>query len=391
MVRCEGYGREACYRAVSEAVGHLGGMESFVSPGMRVLVKPNILHASEPEKAVVTHPDVVHAVCRLLKEAGCQVIIAESPGAGSVYSSNGLRKAYETVGYAQVAKELDVELNYDVEYEEVPNPQGSKIKRFLIIRPAMHVDAIVSVSKLKTHLFTNLTGGTKNLFGLIPGLEKATFHGRLPEPDDFGIMLVDLNELIKPRLQIMDAIVGMEGDGPFSGAPKAIGAVLASPSYAAIDAVAARLIRMLPQDVCTIRAAWARGSLEKDLDEIEVLGESWEDMVVDDFKRPSTYASGKKKRTGAIERNLVKMVRVYALRPAVMHSHCSLCGRCVRSCPTGAMRESRGKVRLSHKKCIRCYTCHEMCTSSAISLERSLGGKAMALAVERKNRGKKEP
>jgi Fe-S-cluster-containing hydrogenase component 2 len=68
-----------------------------------------------------------------------------------------------------------------------------------------------------------------------------------------------------------------------------------------------------------------------------------------------------------------------------MHSHCSNCGRCVRACPTGAIRESRGKVLLSHKRCIRCYTCHEMCTSNAISLKRSLGGRAVALAVERKN------
>jgi uncharacterized protein (DUF362 family)/NAD-dependent dihydropyrimidine dehydrogenase PreA subunit len=385
LVRCESYDRERCYHAIARAVDLLGGMERFVSSGQRVLVKPNILHASEPDKAVVTHPDVVYAVCRLLKESGCEVLIAESPGAGSIYSPSGLRRAYETVGYAEVASDLGIELNYDVEYDEVPNPQGMKIKRFLIMRPALHVDAVVSISKLKTHLFTYLTGGTKNLFGLVPGLEKATFHGRLPEPDDFGRMLVDLNELIKPKLQVMDAVVGMEGDGPYSGRPRQIGAVLVSQSYAAIDVVASRLINMHPEDICTVRAAWERGVLEKDLGTIEVLGDDLDPLVVKDFKRPSTYAAGKRKRAGAIERNLVKMVRVYALRPAVMHSHCSNCGRCVRACPTGAMRESRGKVLLSHKRCIRCYTCHEMCTSNAISLKRSLGGRAVALAVERKN------
>ena len=113
------------------------------------------------------------AGCSRRRDAG-----SSSPkvqGLGRYIARNGLRKAYETVGYAEVAEDLGVELNYDVEYEEVPNPQGTKIKRFLIIKPAMHVDAIVSVSKLKTHLFTYLTGGTKNLFGLIPGLE-----GHLP-------------------------------------------------------------------------------------------------------------------------------------------------------------------------------------------------------------------
>jgi uncharacterized protein (DUF362 family) len=102
---------------------------------MRVLVKPNVLQTSGPEASIYTHSDVVYSVCRVLKEHGCHVILAESPGAGSIYGPAQLKKAYEKTGYAQVAQELGIELNYDVSYEEVPNPEGRIIKRFLIIKP----------------------------------------------------------------------------------------------------------------------------------------------------------------------------------------------------------------------------------------------------------------
>ncbi len=384
LVRCEDYGRERVFSSVSKAIELLDGIGAFIKPGMRVLVKPNILQAAVPEKAVCTHPDVVYSVCRILKEHGCKVILAESPGAGSIYGSAQLKKAYEKTGYAQFAEELGLELNYDISHEEVPNPEGRMIKRFSIIKPAREVDAIVVVSKLKTHLFTEMTAATKNLFGLIPGYEKASFHGRLPDPLDFSRMLVDLNELVRPTLQVMDAVMAMEGDGPNSGDPRKVGAILASGSYAHIDVVAARVIGIPPMDIPTVRAAMERGILGQKLDDIEVRGESIESLRVNDFKLPSTFASGGKKKSGFVIRNLMKMMRAYALRPVVVRERCTACGRCIRACPVQTIQLHRGKAKVDHSKCIRCYTCHEMCTSDAIVLRRSFGGKVAARLVERK-------
>ncbi len=384
LVRCGEYGRATVFSAASRAVELLGGIGAFVKPGMRVLVKPNILQASAPEKVICTHPDVIYAVCRILKEHGCKVILAESPGAGAIYGSAQLKKAYEKTGYAQVADELGIELNYDVTYEEVPNPDGRLIKRFAIIKPAMEADAIVVVSKLKTHLLTEITAATKNLFGLIPGYEKASFHGRLPDPMDFSRMLVDLNELIRPTLQVMDAVIGMEGDGPNSGEPRKIGAILASNSYASIDVVAARVIGIPPMDIPTVRAAMERGILNKDFEGIEIRGESPESFEIKDFKLPSTYAAGGKKKSGFFVQNMMKMMRAYALRPVVVAERCSACGQCVRACPVQSVQMHRGKAKVDHSKCIRCYTCHEMCASQAIVLKRSLAGNVVAKFVERK-------
>ena len=386
LVRCEDYGRERVLSSVSRAIELLGGIDFFIKPGMRVLVKPNILQASGPEKAVCTHPDVVYSVCRILREHGCYVILAESPGAGSIYGPSQLKKAYEKTGYAQFAQELGIELNYDVSYEDVPNPDGRIIKRFLIIKPAREVDAIVVVSKLKTHLLTGMTAATKNLFGVVPGYEKASFHGRLADPIDFSRMLVDLNELVRPTLQVMDAVIGMEGNGPNSGEPRKIGAILASSSYASIDVVAAQVVGIPPMEIPTIKAAVERGLLGPDLEGIEVKGEHIESFNVKDFKLPSTYASKEKKRSGFTTRNLMKMMRAYALRPVVVKERCVGCGDCIRACPVQTVHMHGGKAKVMHSDCIRCYTCHEMCIYQAIVLRRSYGGKIATKLVERRSK-----
>jgi Pyruvate/2-oxoacid:ferredoxin oxidoreductase delta subunit len=218
-------------------------------------------------------------------------------------------------------------------------------------------------------------------------MEKATFHGRLPDPKDFAAMFVDLNQLLKPRLQVMDGIIGMEGDGPYSGTPRRVGAVLASSSFSALDVVAARLIHMAPERIPTVQVAQGRGLLPEDLDRIEVMGGKVENLQVTDFRMPSTYRKG---RGGLkrIERRLLSLTRVYALRPVIVKEACTNCGRCVRACPKGAIKSRSGKARVNHRYCICCYTCHEMCTSHAIRLERSLTGRTVAKLVERGGKGK---
>jgi uncharacterized protein (DUF362 family)/NAD-dependent dihydropyrimidine dehydrogenase PreA subunit len=383
LVGCDSYGRERTYEAVKRAIGLLGGIDHFVKPGQRVLLKPNILMPSSPDKCVATHPDVVYAVAKVLVDHGCSVVIAESPGSGMSYSSTNLRKAYESVGYDLVAKDLGIDLNEDIGTRDVANPDGTLMKRLKLIEPVFNVDAIVIVSKMKTHLFTYMTGAAKNAFGLVPGIEKATFHARLQEPEEFARMILDINEFVKPTLEIMDAVEAMEGDGPQSGTPRHVGAVLASGSYSALDVVASRIMSIDPKDVCTINAAIQRGLIDQDLNDVEVIGEDLGRFVVPDFQRPTTYI-GKKKGRGRMEKALMGLIKVYALKPSIVRSMCVGCGKCYRGCPMKAIRMKNGKAKVNQRKCIRCYSCHEFCDSHAIQLKRGLGGKAMAAIVERK-------
>jgi uncharacterized protein (DUF362 family)/Pyruvate/2-oxoacid:ferredoxin oxidoreductase delta subunit len=383
LVGCKEYGRENAFQAVKDSIDLLGGIARFVKPGSRVLLKPNILSPSTPDACIATHPDVMYAVAKMLVENGCKVIIAESPGAGTIYSAANLKKAYETTGYDLVAEDLGIELNQDIGARDVANPDGVLMKRLKIIEPVFNVDAVVVVSKMKTHLFTYMTGAAKNAFGLVPGMEKATFHARLQEPDEFGKMIVDINQFVKPALEIMDAVEAMEGDGPHSGTPRHVGAILASDSYTALDVVATRIMSIDPMDICTIRAAIERGLVAEDLSDVMVVGGDLDKFIVRDFKKPSTL-NGQKRKNGRMTKAMMGLIKVYALRPSIVRSKCTGCGKCLRGCPVKAITMRNGNARVNRSKCINCYSCHEFCDSHAIVLKRGLRGRAMAVLVERK-------
>jgi uncharacterized protein (DUF362 family)/Pyruvate/2-oxoacid:ferredoxin oxidoreductase delta subunit len=386
IVGCGSYEREEVLRAVERAIGLLGGLGRFVSKGHRVLVKPNLLQGAAPKKCVTTHPEVIYAVAKLLRDFGCDVVIADSPGGGTLYTEGALRKAYSQSGWDKVAEELGVELNLGTGYREVSNPEGRALKRFLIIDPAMEADAIVSVPKAKTHVLTTMTGAAKNLFGAIPSLEKPALHSRFPDVASFSEMILDLNELLRPRLQVMDAVMGMEGDGPNSGEPRKIGAILASGDYTALDSVAARLMSLDPMEVGTISAAAARDLVRPDLMDVQLIGDPLEGFVVKDFKKPKTLSREKGFAQKRFSFAAASIVKAYSLKPVVDRDRCTGCEKCVLICPKKTISMSRGKARIDSGRCIRCYCCHEMCDSHAIELKRSMAGRAMARMVERRSK-----
>lgn len=383
VVRCDDYDCEDVCTAVRRSIDLIGGIGAFASPGQTVLVKPNLLAGSPPETCVTTHPAVVYAVAECLRDHGCRVIIGDSPGAGMPYREATLRRAYAASGYDRVAEELGVGLNLDTGHEIVSFPKGQVMKRFSIINPALEADAIAVLSKAKTHNWTRMTGAAKNLFGLIPGLEKPGFHFRFQDEESFSAMLVDLNELMRPRLQIMDAVIGMEGDGPHSGTPRKIGAILASDDYTAMDVATARLIGMDPLEIATIAHAVRRGLVREDLGGITFLGEPLEEFVVDDYRKPSTYrGKGRILRHNSLLRLTRFFGRLYALQPEIRKDVCVGCGRCERACPVDAITMADGRAVIDLRRCIRCYCCHEMCSDHAIRLERSRIGRLIAGLAE---------
>ena len=222
-----------------------------------------------------------------------------------------------------------------------------------------------------------MTGATKNLFGLIPGLEKPIFHFRFRDEYAFGRMLLDLNECMKPRLQIVDAVMAMEGDGPQDGSPRKIGVILAGSDPSAVDTVLARLIGMDPLEIGSIRSAAGRGLVDPGA--VRTVGDDPADFAVPDFRKPSTYAGG---GTGVWRRVVLAVVqrfgKTYAPRPGVVAPACIGCRKCERICPVHAITVTEGRATIDLARCIRCYCCHEMCTEHAITLSRSLTGKLLA-------------
>ncbi|MBI0583847.1 MAG: DUF362 domain-containing protein [Methanomassiliicoccus sp.] len=371
LVRCQDYDPPTVETAVKSAVHQLGGVERYVKPGERVLLKPNLLLDAPPEDCVTTHPTVVRAAARLFLQHGCTVTIADSPGSFLPYTRETLARVYKRCGMLDIAEELGVELNLNVGFREIANERGKVLKEFKVIDPPAEADAIIVISKLKTHLATGLTGGAKNLYGIVPGLEKKALHARYRTPGRFADVIVDLNERIRPRLQIMDAVMTMEGDGPNTGTPRAMNAILGSDSPYALDAIAARLANLDPLRVTTVRAASRRHLI--DVGSIEVAGERIEKMAVPGFVLPSTFAGS----NGGTFASLLSSLSLDRARPMVSGQSCRGCGACARSCPVDAINVVERKASIDRKKCIECYCCHEMCSSKAIKLEKSMVGRTI--------------
>jgi uncharacterized protein (DUF362 family)/NAD-dependent dihydropyrimidine dehydrogenase PreA subunit len=390
IVRCRTYQPADVQDSVRRAVVLLGGISKYVGEGERVLIKPNMLAARHPDKAVTTHPEVLRAVIRLVKEAGGDPVVGDSPAGPS--TERILKHLANRTGISAVCEQEGVEFALFLEPVSVAYENGRVAKRFDLTKTLDEVDAVVSLAKLKTHSFTRFTGAVKNLFGLVHGLKKAEYHLRMNDPEAFSEMLVDLAGCVRPRLTIMDAVVGMDGDGPSAGRPRDIGLLLASSDVHALDVAAITMVGGEPDDVWTVRAATERGLLPREgIDGIDVLGEPMESVMMDDFRMPP-----KLKRLGAAPSFLANIIAEgMARKPVFDDGRCVSCGRCVEICPAEALElggRERRKVRIARELCIRCYCCHEICPETAITLKRMPArswGRAIGRRLKGTNSGKR--
>ncbi|MFQ5808128.1 MAG: DUF362 domain-containing protein [Armatimonadota bacterium] len=371
IVRCDDYEREKVQRAVAEAVALVGGIGQFVSEGERVIVKPNLLSAADPARAVTTHPLVIEAVCKLVRAAGAEAIIADSPGAGLPHREDRFPRLYDATGMVTAAERSGATLNFDASVAEVSCPQGVAVKRLDVMKPVLDADGVINVPKLKTHSFMMLTLATKNMFGIIPGLGKPGHHAKLRLADRFADMLLDILTIARPRLNVMDAVVGMEGEGPGrAGRPKGMRIILASADSIALDAVACRIVGVDPRRLPVLAAAQRRGWWNEAGDGAEVVGASIEDVAVSDFRLSSAVVGpGGLVAEKWYERLLFPRLREHLTARAVVERElCTACGTCVTACPEDAIRIVEKLAAIDDGKCIRCYCCHEVCPEAAIDL-----------------------
>ena len=370
IVRCPDYSEVG--KKMAELLAMMGGMDRFAQAGERVVLKVNLLQPAKVEKAVTTHPAVVSAVARLVKDAGAIPLIADSPGSGYQYTEKMLNKMYRTCGMYGVAEEDGIELNVDTGYAIVSYPEGNLIKRFEVITPVLEADAVFNLCKLKTHAFMHMTGAVKNLFGVVPGLTKPGYHAKLREKGHFAAMLLDLAEYVSPRISIMDAVMGLEGEGPGSrGRPRHVGLLIAAERPLALDVVASELIGLDREQNPVLLEAENRGLSPNRLEDVEIIGADRSELRIPNYKLPATVAE----RTGLGRwQPFAPLIKSgMTLKPRVIKDKCTACGVCRDSCPSEAITlTDEDCAQIEDDKCIRCYCCHEMCPESAIELHQSL-------------------
>ncbi|MBQ8586594.1 MAG: DUF362 domain-containing protein [Oscillospiraceae bacterium] len=369
VVRCEEYELESCTQALLAAMEPFGGLD-WVREGMRIVIKANLVEAMKPEKAGTTHPVLLTALTKLLKEKGAHVVIGDSPG--QLFNATVLNHVYAVCGLGE-AEAVGAELNRNFEQKSVFFPQAKVAKSFTVTDYLENADAIISFCKLKSHGMMTMTAATKNLFGAVPGTMKPEYHFRFHNPMDFADMIIDLNEYFKPRLYLVDAIMGMEGNGPTAGTPRKIGAVLAAENCHKLDLVCAKLIGAEPMAVPTLKAAFDRGLCPQSAEEVEVQGELCpvEGFVLPPQNKSLQFENFLPGKLGVVFGKIAK--KALQASPKLKEPDaCIGCLRCARLCPAKAITMVKKKPKIDKKKCIRCFCCQEFCPKGALKVHRPL-------------------
>jgi uncharacterized protein (DUF362 family)/Pyruvate/2-oxoacid:ferredoxin oxidoreductase delta subunit len=357
VVRCASYDPAEVEAAVGEGLRLLGGLTSLLGTRRRVLLKPNLLHGDDPARCSITHPAVLRAAALACRSGGLTVTYGDSPAVQNP------RAAARSSGYETVARETGMTLADFENGEERSFPDGRQNKLFLLARGVLEAEAVVNLPKMKTHGLTRMSGAVKNMFGSIPGLTKSWMHARLSEEFSFSRMLIDLNRFLAPALSIMDAVYGMEGNGPRNGRPVHTGLLLFSTDAVALDATASRIMGIDPEELYFLTYAENIGFGRVKEESIEILGAPPERPAGRGYAlHPTAHVFANAPFQKLFRRLLVP-------RPVIKAGRCTRCLQCVRICPVEpkAIAAADGRPpRYDYRRCIRCYCCQETCPEGAV-------------------------
>ena len=320
----------------------------------KVLVKPNLLGPFPPERGVTTDPRVISAIVQELKKCRAKEIVV-GDNSGSIHFDplkiakiTGILDASDGC-YSNIAREV-VEVKVESEF----------IEELFISKIVKEADYVINVPKFKTHMLTTITGAIKNMFGIIPGGKKAQLHTLNRSINEFAELLVDIYKIRVPDLNIMDAIIGMEGAGPTNGKIRIINKIISSENGISLDSVMAAMMGLKPDTIELLQVAKERNLGEIDIPRIDIVGEL---EIISGYKTPNS---------GLLQK-IVKTVVPHIFNhnkviPIVDHNKCKICKKCIEVCPVSAMNLTNKFPEVDRKKCISCFCCDEHCPYGAIIL-----------------------
>jgi uncharacterized protein (DUF362 family)/NAD-dependent dihydropyrimidine dehydrogenase PreA subunit len=333
---------------------------------MKVLIKPNLCSGHPPEKAITSHPVLVEQIIKLLQEQGAEVTIGDSP-IGQV-EKKMIEKIWEVTGFNDVVKRTGCQkstLDKDGLKKEVLHLNGISFE-YYISREYINAHLVINVPKFKTHVLMGFTGAVKNILGIIPGRSKVQLHRFAPAKEDFSNVLVEVYSRRVPEFTVMDAIEGIEGDGPTSrGEKREFGLLLISNDGVLVDATCTRLMGLDIEQILTNRYASRRGLGNTEAASIYLSGfKQLEDCVIEDFKLPASFAYS---NTAVIKR----WFELGQLNMSIDLRICTGCRRCLENCPVEAIQIRNNQLFIDKTKCIQCMCCLEICPLGAVEVSKN--------------------
>lgn len=387
VVRCESY--EDAGRAVKKAIELLGGMDKLVKDRQvsvshnnnadrnnekkscrneldknrveKVLIKPNLLIGKHPNKAVTTHPEVVRPIVRLVKEIFNEVVIGDSPG---TWAHKKIEDYLLITGYEKLAEEegcrairfgKKTPVRFDVKY-------AGKDRVLHIEKEVVESDYVINVAKLKTHMVTMISLALKNMYGIIPGNEKQMIHAQAPKIKGFSEAVAAIWSTRKADLNIIDAVVGLEGNGPnYLGTTKKFGYIIAGTDPVAVDTIGSRLMGIVPERLVLLQVCEKMGL--GTMSNIEMVGDK---LIPKKAKLPYTFIYSLWP-----EFQKFLLIPLTVPQPEVQKTACVHCGHCAKICPVKAIKMDK-RTRLpviDRKECIKCFCCSELCPEGAMKMK----------------------
>lgn len=367
LKKCGSYESPELDKALGESIGLIGGIEKYVPKNGTVLIKPNFLRAASRESMVLTDPAVVRAVALMCFKAGAgKVLVGDSPAASNI------KPILQKCGYLDFLADTGIEY---VDFTEWVEKKGIEFPHLILAKAVFDADVVINIAKAKTHAHTGLTLAVKNLFGCIPGLRKSQWHLKAgKDPLSFAKMLVDTALLVNPALNILDAVWGMEGNGPGNGTPRQFNAILASDNPFALDMIMSEILNYPLDQLPVHKAAMEMGVKPSKIDEIEILGDTMHEFIVKDLKHA---VQGELSMMPGF---LVGFLRNHATpKPLMIAEKCKKCRKCVEICPVQCItltEENKAPV-IERSKCIHCFCCQEVCPHDAIIVRTDIVSRLM--------------
>lgn len=346
----------ADYINVREAVEKAFDIFSPDMDAKSVLIKPNVLRASESGEGIVTHPSVLRAVVDAVEARyPAKITVGDNPG---LFNYGDNENSFEQTGLMKAAKGY---------YQNIGN-ESRKVAfdpRFMpnvsVSSAVLDADIVISLPKFKTHGLTVMTGAIKNSYGILPGAQKAMLHRIAGDPEPFHDLIVEVFKIRVPDLFIMDAVVGMEGNGPASPDLRDIGLLIASDNAVAMDTVVATMMGLDPGKLRFLQKAKSAGLGDFDCDAMDIIGKL---EPLSDFKLPPLGGE-------ALLNNKAIQDMIHGrtlLKPQADPDKCTACGTCIDQCPVSALSMIEDFPMVDAETCITCFCCQEICPEKAITL-----------------------
>ena len=359
IVKCNSYkDYNNLKKTIKKSIDLIGGFKKYIKPNDRVLLKPNLCDPVKREQRATTDPMVVKAVIELVKEITPKVYIADLP---AIDKPNITKETLVKTGLMKVLKETKTKPLDLQKAGFIPKiiPDYQILDRTDFSKVYFYSDVIINLPKLKSHGITHITAAVKNLFGLVHMGERKYLHSEFND-EDFSKGLVDIYSFMKDKvkLNILDAIIGMEGDeGPSYGEPVRLGYIVASNDAISLDAIGAKITGHNPYAIHTIKNGHIRKINNANIENIELVGDELKER---NFNQHSNYE------------NRNKSLKDKKLMPKIIQEKCKKCGACYNECPVNAIKKyDEETYEIKEKECIKCYCCIEACIYKSIKLKQN--------------------